>query len=67
MVQHIHKTLKSHGFAVNTYYICISNSIIDGKKYTIAWYVDDNKVSYVDEELSTRINETIAKTLVNSP
>ena len=38
------KTLKSHGFAVNPYDRCISNSTINSNQCTIAWYVDDKKV-----------------------
>ena len=43
------KTLKSLGLIVNVYIICIANSVIDDKECTIAWYVDDNKVSDVEE------------------
>ena len=28
--------------------MCVANNNINGKQYTIAWYVDDNKVSHVD-------------------
>ena len=55
------KTLKSQGFMIIPYDRCISNSTIYGKQCTIDWYVDDNKVSHVDEYVNTRIIEEIAE------
>ena len=43
------KTMKSKVFLINLYYRCIENSTIKDKQCTISWYVDDNKVSQVDE------------------
>ena len=43
------------------YGIHILNSIIDVKQCTITWYIDNNKLSYVDEEVNKKIFETIAK------
>ena len=57
--------MKSHGLFVNLYASCMKNSTIKGKKYTIAWYVDNNKVSHIEEELNTKAIETIAKTFGN--
>ena len=37
------------------------NNARDGKKCTIAWYVDDNKVSHVDEQVNTMIIEVISE------
>ena len=54
-------TLKSHGFAFNPYDVCIANSTINGKQCTISWYVDDNKVLHIDEEVNTKIIETISE------
>ena len=39
----------------------ISNSIIYGKQCTISWYVNENKVLHIDEEVKTEIIDTIAK------
>ena len=55
------KYFKYHGFTVNPYYICTPNSIIDGKQCTIAWYVDDNKLLHIDEEMNLKIIETISQ------
>ena len=46
---------------VNLYDRCIANRTIDGKQCTIAWYVDNNKVSHVDEQVNPRIIEVIAE------
>ena len=40
--------LKGEGYALNNCDKCIANKIIDRKQCTIAWYIDDNKVSHVD-------------------
>ena len=41
-------TLEKEGFIINPYNYCIANKQINGHQCTIAWYVDDNKVSHVD-------------------
>ena len=43
--------LKNMGFQPNPYDICVTNKYINGKQCTIAWYVDDNKVSHVEHEV----------------
>ena len=55
------KTLKSQGFLINPYDRCIENSTIEDKQCTIEWYVDYNKASHVDEEVNTKVIETISK------
>jgi len=48
-------TLKDLGFVLNPYDPCIANCTIDGKQCTIAWYVDDNKISHIDPGVVTMI------------
>ena len=55
------KTLKSQGFVVNSYDRCIENSTIYVKQCMIAWYVDDIKLSHVDDKANTRIIGVIAE------
>ena len=55
------KALKSHGFVVNSYARCILNSTIYSNQCTIGWYVDDNKVSHIEEYVNKRIIETISE------
>ena len=38
-------------FTLNPYDTCVANKIVNGKKLTILWYVDDVKISHVDEEV----------------
>jgi len=47
------------GFRLNPYNLCVANSEIDGKQCTIAWYVDDNKISHVDDTVVTNIIKKI--------
>ena len=37
----------------------MANSIIEGKEYTIVWYVDNNKISYIDLKVIDRIMKQI--------
>ena len=54
------KNLKSQGFLINSYDRYIANSTIQDNQCTIALYVDNNKVSQVDEELYTKVIEKIS-------
>ena len=53
------KTIKSYGFVINLYDWCIAKITIDGKQCMIAWYVEDNKVLHIDEEVNKRMIEMI--------
>jgi hypothetical protein len=50
--------LEPMGFELNPYDPCVANATIDGKQCTIAWYVDDNKISHVDPKV---VDQIIAK------
>ena len=43
--------LTEQGFMLNPYDPCIANKMVNGKQCTIAWYVDDNMISHVEEEV----------------
>ena len=43
--------LESEGFKINPYDPCIANKMVNGKQMTIAWHVDDLKVSHKQERL----------------
>ena len=45
------ETLEKEGFILNPYEMCIANKVIDGKQCTVAWYVDDSKISHKDERV----------------
>ena len=38
--------LKEWGFTMNPYESCVANKIVDGSQITVAWHVDDLKVSH---------------------
>ena len=59
------KTFKSQGVLINPYDRCITNNTIRDKKCTIAWYVDHNKVSQVDNGLNKKVIEIISGHFVN--
>jgi hypothetical protein len=52
-------TLSQDGFELNPYDTCVANKLINGKQCTVAWYVDDNKISHVDSNVVTGIIEKI--------
>ena len=51
--------LKGMGFVLNPYDRCVENKMINGKQCTIAWYVDDNKLSHVDPKVVTEVLDAI--------
>jgi Reverse transcriptase (RNA-dependent DNA polymerase) len=52
-------TLVELGFELNPYDPCVANCLVDGHQCTIAWYVDDMKISHVDESVVSDIIEKI--------
>ena len=46
-------------FELNPYDKCVANKIINGKQCTVAWHVDDNKISHIDEKVVTTILDKI--------
>ena len=53
--------LRDMGFVLNPYDMCVANKTINGKKCTVAWYVDDNKISHVKQEVVDNIVSKIGK------
>jgi hypothetical protein len=51
-------TLVDMGFEINPYDMCVANKIINGKQCTICWYVDDLKISHMEQIV---INSIIIK------
>jgi hypothetical protein len=52
-------TLKDMGFVLNPYDACIANRMINGSQCTIAWYVDDNKISHIDPDVVSSVIQKI--------
>ena len=53
--------LKEQGFELNPYDLCVANKKINGKQCTIAFYVDDNLASHMDDEVLTDLIQQIEK------
>ena len=52
-------TLKDMGFELNPYDPCIANCNIEGSECTVAWYIDNNKISHENPDVVTMIIEKI--------
>ena len=39
----------SIGFKLNPYDPCVANKKVNGSQCTVCWYVDDTKISHMDE------------------
>jgi hypothetical protein len=52
-------TLQEMGFELNPYDTCVANKMVDGKQCTIVWYVDDNKISHMDDKVVTDVIKKI--------
>ena len=53
--------LKSAGFAIKPYYLCVVNRIINGSQITVTWHVDDLKVLHKDGWESTILMKWLEK------
>ena len=51
--------VNQHGFEQNPYDFCVVNKMINGKQFTIIWYVDDLKFSHVDSSVVTKMIEAV--------
>ena len=54
-------TLKDMGFVLNPYDEFVANKMVNGKQCTIAWHVDDNKISHVDRKVVSQVIKDIEK------
>jgi hypothetical protein len=54
--------LESIGFALNPYYPCITNKVINGNQMTVCWHDNDLKVSHIDPEEITKFSNWLSKT-----
>ena len=53
------RNLENMGFELNPHDKCVANKMIMGKQCTITWYVDDNKISHVNEKVLTMVLDKI--------
>ena len=52
-------TLVEEGFIINPYDKCVANKVINGEQCTIAFYVDDNKISHEDPGVVTKVIQNL--------
>jgi hypothetical protein len=52
-------SLQEMGFKLNPYDTCIANKTIEGKQCTIAWFVDDTKISHENDKVVSNVIELI--------
>ena len=52
-------TLVEMGFTINPYDFCVANAEIEVSQCTICWYVDDNKLSHVSQQVLDDLMETL--------
>jgi len=52
-------TLTDMGFEINLYDKCTAKKVINGSQCTVCWYVDDNKVSHVDDDIIDMVVDEI--------
>ena len=55
--------LKQIGFELNPHDPCVANKVINGKQCTIAWYIDDTKISHVDSQVVSDVIKQIEERL----
>ena len=52
-------TLCGMGFKLNPYNRCVANKMIEGSQCTVGWYVDDNKVLHINNEVNSMAVQAI--------
>ena len=55
------EVLKNMGFILNPYDLCVANKEINGSQCTVAFYVDNNKISHKDRSVVSDIISVIEK------
>ena len=55
------ETLVDMGFQLNPVDKCVANKMVNGEQCTVAWYIDDNKISHKDPKVVSEVIENIEK------
>jgi hypothetical protein len=53
--------IEENGFERNPYDFCVVNKMVNGKQFSIVWYVDDLKLSHVDSSVVEDMIDTIKR------
>jgi len=59
--QLVSSKLQEWGFTINPYDWCVANNMIHGKQCTVAWHVDDLKISHESPDVVTSIIDKLNK------
>ena len=51
--------LEGMGFKLNPYDLCVANKMVNGHQLTVGWYVDDVKMSHMDDDELTKLIELL--------
>ena len=49
--------METYGFRINPHDPCVANNMVGGKQLTACWHVDDIKISCVDADEVTKMNQ----------
>jgi hypothetical protein len=55
----LRKDLEDVGFKINPYDVCVANKVVDGYQLTVAFHVDDLKISHVTPKVVDRFLEWV--------
>ena len=47
--------LKSRGFIIDIYALCLANMMVNGKQMTITWNVNNLKILHIDTDEATKV------------
>ena len=47
--------LEAYGFRINTYNLCVTNTMVGGKQITVCWNMDDLNISCIDANEVTKM------------
>ena len=59
--QKLVKDLEAEGFELNPYDLCVANKMINNKQMTLTWHVDDMKISHVNPQEVTMMNDFLQR------
>ena len=55
--------IKKIGYILNLYDLCIANKMINRKQYTLIWYIDNVKSSYMDLKVNKNLLSCVKKNM----
>jgi hypothetical protein len=59
------KTVEGNDFTLNPYDPCVANRVVEHKRQTVCWHVDDCKLSHVDPKINNHFIDTLREEYEN--